>query len=87
MACGATCSETSFERQVQEGISPHLNKKEKIKLAQLLNEFPDVFDDKLGTCPVTSHKINIGMNTPVKPRPRRLPYDYRENPNNKLKTG
>ena len=76
--CAATCSETAdFQSQVHEAISPHLNEKDRIKLAQLLSEFSDVFDDKLDTCNVTSHKINTGRSTPIKQRPRRLPYAYR----------
>ena len=77
--CAATCSETAdFQSQVHEAISPHLNEKDRIKLAQLLSEFSDVFDDKLDTCNVTSHKINTGRSTPIKQRPRRLPYAYRD---------
>ena len=77
--CAATCSETAdFQSQVHEAISPHLNEKDRIKLAQSLSEFSDVFDDKLDTCNVTSHKINTGRSTPIKQRPRRLPYAYRE---------
>ena len=77
--CAAACSETTdFQSQVHEAISPHLDEKDRIKLAQLLSEFSDVFDDKLDTCNVTSHKINTGRNTPVKQRPRRLPYAYRD---------
>ena len=33
---------------------------------------------KLDTCNVTSHKINTGRSTPIKQRPRRLPYAYRD---------
>ena len=77
--CATTCSETAdFQSQVHEAISPHLNEKDRIKLAQLLSEFSDVFDDKLDTCNVTSHKINTGRNTPTKQRPRRLFYAYRD---------
>ena len=77
--CAATCSETAdFQSQVHEAISPHLNEKDRIKLAQLLSEFSDVFDDKLDTCNVTFHKINTGRSTPIKQRPRRLPYAYRD---------
>ena len=65
--CAATCSETAdFQSQVHEAISPHLNEKDRIKLAQLLSEFSDVFDDKLDTCNVTFHKINTGRSTPIK---------------------
>ena len=46
--CAATCSETAgFQSQVHEAISPHLYEKDRIKLAQLLREFSDAFDDKL----------------------------------------
>ena len=77
--CAPTCSETAdFQSQVHEAISPHLNEKDRIKLAQLLSEFSDVFNDKLDTCNVTSHKINTGRNTPIKQRPRRLPHAYRD---------
>ena len=74
-----TYSETAdFQSQVHEAISPHLNEKDRIKLTQLLSEFSDVLDDKLDTCNATSHKINTGRNTPIKQRPWRLPYAYRD---------
>ena len=45
---------------------------------QLLSEFSNVFDDKLDTCNVTSHKINTGRNTLIKQQPRHLPNAYRD---------
>ena len=52
------------------------------KLTQLLRNFSDIFDDKLSKCNVTSHKINTGKHLPIKQRPRRLPYAYREESEN-----
>ena len=75
--CGAIASD-SFKSQVEEVISPHLNKKDKHKLKALLNDFADVFDDQITECTITRHKINTGDAMPVKQRPRRLPYAHRE---------
>lgn len=86
IVCGVACStDVNFEKQVQESISPHLNQNDRIKLTQLLHEFADIFDDKLSKCNVTSHRINTGDNNPVKHRPRRLPYAYREESERQIK--
>ena len=74
-----------FRSQVHEAISPHLNAKDRIKLAQLLSKFSNVFDDKLDTCNVTSHEINIGRSTPITQRPQRLPYAYRDEADQQIK--
>jgi hypothetical protein len=78
IVCGVTDSAKNFDSQALESISPHLNERGRSKLTQLLRDFADVFDDKLDQCNITSHRINTGGNTPIKHRPQRLPYAYRE---------
>ena len=51
---------------------------EKHKLEQLLFEYADVFSDEHGCVDVVTHKIDGGNNAPIKQRPRRLPYTYRD---------
>ena len=58
--CGAIASD-SFKSQVEEVISPHLNKKDKHKLKALLNDFADLFDDQITECTITKHKITLGI--------------------------
>ena len=84
-ACSVTNSTVDFESQVQESISPHLNGQDRAKLTQLLRNFSDIFGDKLSKCNVTSHKINTGKHLPIKQRPRRLPYAYREESEKQIK--
>ena len=36
-----------------------------------------MFSDELGYVDVDNHKIDTGDNAPIKQRPRRLPYTYR----------
>ena len=50
---------------------------EKLKLERLLWDYSDVFSDELGYVDVVNHKIDTGDNAPIKQRPRRLPYTYR----------
>ena len=51
---------------------------EKHKLEQLLFEYADVFSDEHGCVDVVTDKIDGGNNAPIKQRPRRLPYTYRD---------
>ena len=62
--------------------SKHLSESEKIKLAELLNEYKDIFaksSSDLGRCDKIQHFINTGTAFPVVRQPaRRLPFGKRK---------
>ena len=61
--------------------SKHLSESEKIKLAELLNEYKDIFaksSSDLGRCDKIKHSINTGTAFPVRQPARRLPFGKRK---------
>lgn len=77
-SCGAVTAPEVLRSKLDEAIDPSLSLVEKQKLERLLLDYSDVFSDELGYVDVVSHKIDTGNNAPIKQRPRRLPYTYRE---------
>ena len=76
-SCSAVNASESLRSKFDEAIDPSLSMHEKQKLERLLLDYSDVFSDELGYVDVVSHKIDTGDNAPIKQRPRRLPYTYR----------
>ena len=64
--------------EIVNAIDPSLPEREKAKLQSILLGFSDVFSEDLGHVDVVQHRIDTGGNTPIKQRPRRLPYAYRD---------
>ena len=60
-------------------LSSHcdLDQADKNSVLAVLSEFEDVFEATLGHTNVATHTIDTGNSTPIKQRPRRLPYAYR----------
>ena len=67
-----------FAKQVDTALDSGLSSSDKQYVLELLYEFRDVFDDSLGHTTTYSHRIDTGNSTPIKQRPRRLPYAHRE---------
>lgn len=76
-SCSVVNASESLRHKLDEAIDPSLSMLEKQKLERLLWDYSDVFSDELGYVDVVNHKIDTGDNAPIKQRPRRLPYTYR----------
>jgi len=63
-----------------EENSKNLNESQKQLCAEFINEFHDVFSEKIiaGNCEIGEHVINLLDSTPIKQVPRRIPIHMRE---------
>ena len=82
-AC-AVVGVSKLQTEVDSAIDSSLDTAEKDKTTKLL-EFSDVFSEELGLIDVTKHTVNTGDHPPIKQRPRRLPYVYRDEANQHIR--
>lgn len=78
--CGAVEKEfpSQFDSdKIEPIIDPSLTGDDRVNLKQLLLEFSDVFDERLGHTNILTHEINTGNTAPIKQHPRRIPYAHR----------
>lgn len=66
-------------------INCNLNETEKNSVLEVLSEFEDVFEATIGHTDVVTHTIDTGNSIPIKHRPRRLPYAYRDEADRQIK--
>ena len=71
--------------RLDDVINPNLSQVDKHSVRAALSEFEDVFDSELGHTNVVTHTIDTGHSTPIKQRPRRLPYAYRAEADRQIK--
>ena len=64
------------KNRFEEVINCDLDQTDKNSVLAVLSEFEDVFEETLGHKNVATHTIDTGNSTPIKQRPRRLPYAY-----------
>ena len=83
-ACAAV-GVLKLQTEIDRVIDSSLDAAEKDKITKLLLEFSDVFSQELGLIDVTKHTVNTGDHPPIKQRPRRLPYVYRDEANQHIR--
>lgn len=80
------CSRVSLDTQIPSCLkemfdrdSRNLDSQQKIKYAELLTEFQDIFSEEIiaGDCTIVEHKIELTDSRPIKQSPRRIPFHYR----------
>ena len=76
-SCSTVNASEPLRHKLDEAIDPSLSMLEKQKLECLLLDYSDVFSDEIGYDDIVNHKIYTVDNAPIKQRPRRLPYTYR----------
>lgn len=69
----------SILMELYENDSVNLNKSQKDIFANLLNEYEDIFSEKIvaGNCDIVTHAINVRNSSPIKQIPRRIPIQMR----------
>ena len=73
------------KNRFEEVINCDLDQADKNSVLAVLSEFEDVFEETLGHTNVATHTIDTGNSTPIKQRPRRLPYAYRDEADKQIK--
>lgn len=85
VTCGAVGTAQSMKQQFREAIDKSLSSTETKQLEQILCDFSDVFSEEIGHVDMASHTIDTGDHAPIKQRPRRLPYVYRDEANKQIR--
>lgn len=85
-SCGVKIDNTEGNTTIfEEVINRKLDRSEKDSVLAVLSEFEDVFEATVGHTNVVTHTINTGNSAPIKHRPRRLPYAYRDEADRQIK--
>ena len=73
------------KNRLEEVINCDLDQADKNSVLAVLSEFKDVFEATFGHTNVATHTIDTGNSTPIKQRPCRLSYAYRDEADKQIK--